>query len=87
MVKLRFKGNLVFPDCDQSFLEIYDGTSADAPLIATICGATAVRDTSVLSTRNTLLLVLNAGSYPQSQNNFPEFHVEYNAWMKPGKNL
>ena len=85
VVKLRFKGNLVFPDCHQSFLKIYDGTSTGAPLIATICGATAVRNTSVLSTRNTLLLVLNAGSYSQRQDSLPEFHVEYNAWSKPGR--
>ncbi|CAB4045581.1 cubilin, partial [Paramuricea clavata] len=77
-VLLSFK-ELTIPNCNDTFLRIYDGSNGTAPLLGTYCGSNASTKVVVLSSTNNLYIVSNSGSYERSAKNISTFHAQYQA--------
>ena len=76
IISLSFK-EMTIPSCNDTFLRIYDGSTAAAPLLGTYCGSNASAElVDISSFTNSLYIVSNSGSYGRSAKN--TFYAQYN---------
>ena len=77
------------PNCNENYLDIYDGSNdVGSTLLARLCGGKATSGKTVMSTMNTLYIVLKSGNNSAWSNSTMEnvgkrlrFHAEYKAFQ------
>ncbi|CAB3988260.1 Hypothetical predicted protein [Paramuricea clavata] len=78
-ISLSFE-ELTIPSCNDTFLEIYDGSNDTAPLLGTYCGSNASAElVDISSSTNSLFIVSNSGSYGRNPKSTFSFKAQYNA--------
>ncbi|CAB4008022.1 Hypothetical predicted protein [Paramuricea clavata] len=79
IVSLMFE-ELNIPNCNDTFLRIYDGSNDTAPLLGTYCGSNASAElVDISSSTNSLFIVSNSGSYERNPKSTFSFKAQYNA--------
>ncbi|XP_028399576.1 uncharacterized protein LOC114522985 isoform X2 [Dendronephthya gigantea] len=66
VVTLSFS-ELTIPNCDDTFLRIYDGAKEKAPLLGSYCGSNASTQIEITSSTNSLYVVANTGMHGKNK--------------------
>ncbi|XP_028399737.1 uncharacterized protein LOC114523097 isoform X2 [Dendronephthya gigantea] len=75
-VSLNFS-EMTIPSCDDSFLRIYDGGNAKAPLLGSYCGSNASAQVKINSSTNSLYVVANSGRHGKNGSDIFSFQAQY----------
>ena len=70
---------LNIPQCDHTFLIIYNGPNDTSPLLGKYCGENATAGMEIRSSTNHLFIVGNSGSYGSRLKSVFDFHADYNS--------
>ena len=76
LVSLNFT-SIHVPNCQENYIEIYDGENETFPLLARYCGLNATEGNKVESTGNNVYMVLKSGNNSLIPGMHPKFNANY----------
>ena len=76
--------HLIMPDCNKNLLQVNDGYNIASPVLTRFCGSNASSGGLVLSSSNSLFIVLNSRNYLERLGSTLQFHATYVAQLKTG---
>ena len=71
------------PNCEENYIDIYDGSDDTFPLLARYCDLNATKGNIVRSTGNNLYVVLKSGNNSLQQAIHPKFNANYKTQLTP----
>lgn len=82
VVSLNFT-YLLMPNCQENYIDIYDGVTETSSLLVRYCGSNATTGNErIVSSRNSVYLILKSGNNSQNRDISLGFQAEYRAEVK-----